>query len=237
MLKRKPISLLVAVLCICALFFLTGCNASDYNEAGKLFDAGSYAAAKSIFSELSGYRDADRYLEEIREIEYEEAKRWRDETQAKYEQAEELFGQGDWDAAVAIFYTLEREPQEVKKQEKKSSGSNAPAAEEVPIEVSVDRWSYSDDYIELAAKPEKKIEEACLEAAESYIKPRLKDPSSYQYISDRTIVSFDSETKEYTCTVYLTYSGTNSFGARLQDQACFEYEGKVVSRYISPKLA
>ena len=61
--KRVLAILLAAVL----MLSLTGCSASDYKAAGKLFESGDYAGAIEAFLKIEDYKDSGDYITRARE--------------------------------------------------------------------------------------------------------------------------------------------------------------------------
>lgn len=64
----------------------TACDGSDYKKALKLMESGSYEEAKSIFSEISDYKDSAEFIEEC-----------------DYQIAVGLMNNGEYDKAKSIF--------------------------------------------------------------------------------------------------------------------------------------
>ncbi len=74
---------IVAFICVCMMFLLTACSASDYKNATALLTEGKYEEAIAAFEALGDYKDSAAKIEEAK-------------TALKIENAKELLCKGTW---------------------------------------------------------------------------------------------------------------------------------------------
>lgn len=195
--KRMTLTLVLAI-----LFCLTGCKSSDYKTAIGLLEAGDAEQAKSIFTELSDYKDAKSYLQEcdyqIACIAQESDKvsdavelfkklgDYKDSAERLniiydevYDNAIAKFDSGDWEDALSLF---------------KSIGN----------------YQDSKTYIEFLRDPEKAVKELCVKKTQQVCKSvasYMNYSNSPTSLSDPEYsVKYDAKANKFVCAVRIRIS-------------------------------